>query len=399
MAKIKQVVGRQILDSRGDPTLEVDVILEDGIIGRSSVPSGASTGRYEAFKVEDTNKAINNVSILGKNLIGHDADDQERIDLMMINTDASANKSNLGGNVLLAISLACCEAAAKTLKLPLYKYIAQISKMGITQFILPTPMFNIINGGKHADNNLSFQEFMVIPIGGGTFRQKLTDGDEIFKQLKTDLKKMGLSTNVGDEGGFAPKLNSNEEAVELITNAIIKTGHTPREDAGLGIDVAASSIADLSPVTYPLSPVDYYKKMIETYPIILLEDGLSEDDWAGWTKLNALLGSKIKVIGDDLFTTNSARLQKGIELKAANGIIIKPDQIGTLTEAFRTIKLAKQAGYTVIISHRSGETESTFIADLAVGVGAQFIKTGAPSRGERVAKYNQLLRIEEELQY
>lgn len=399
MAKIKQVVGRQILDSRGDPTLEADVILEDGIIGRSSVPSGASTGRYEAFKLEDINKAINNVSILGRNLIGHEADDQERIDLMMINTDASANKSNLGGNVLLAISLACCEAAAKTLKLPLYKYIARISKMGITEFRLPTPMFNIINGGKHADNNLSFQEFMVIPIGVGTFRQKLTDGDEIFKQLKDDLKKMGLSTNVGDEGGFAPKLNSNEEAIELITNAIMKTGHTPREDAGIGLDVAASSIADLAPVTYPLSPVDYYKKISETYPIILLEDGLSEDDWAGWTKLNAALGSKIKIIGDDLYTTNSARLQKGIELKAANGIIIKPDQIGTLTETFRTIKLAKQAGYTIIISHRSGETESTFIADLAVGVGAEMIKTGAPSRGERVAKYNQLLRIEEELQY
>lgn len=399
MSKIKRINGREILDSRGDKTIEVDVLLDNGILGRSSVPSGASTGKYEAYKLEDIRKAIDNVEILARNLVGHDADDQERIDLMMINTDGSANKGNLGGNVLLSISLACCVAAAQDKKMPLYRYIAQISKLAINQFIMPTPMFNIINGGKHADNNLSFQEFMAIPIGSGSFRQKLNDGDEIFHQLKADFKKMGLSTNVGDEGGFAPKLNSNEEAMELITNAIVKTGHTPREEVGIGIDVAASSISDLAPITYPLSPVDYYKKIVDAYPIVLLEDGLSEDDWSGWTKLNTELGQKIKVIGDDLYTTNVVRLQKGIELKAANGIIIKPDQIGTLTETFRTIKLAKQAGYTVIISHRSGETEATFIADLAVGVGAQFIKTGAPSRGERVAKYNQLLRIEEELQY
>lgn len=397
MAKITQIKGRKILDSRGDYTVEVDVYLDDGIIGRASVPSGASTGRYETFRLADIDQVIKNIGNLEISLVGQDASNQEQIDLLMINADGTANKSKLGGNAILAISLAVCEAAAKSEKLPLYRYIAKIFTSEQTSFKMPIPMFNIINGGKHADNNLPFQEFMIIPMGQKTIHQRVFEGDKVFKELKAIIKKMGLSTGVGDEGGFAPRLNSNEEALELLKMAIINAGYIPKQDIGIGIDVAASSIPDLSPITYPLSPIDYYKKLITKYPVVLIEDGLSEDDWANWVKLTEVIGSDTKIIGDDLFTTNSQRLQMGIEKKAANGIIIKPDQIGTLTETFKTIKLAKQAGYTVIISHRSGETESTFIADLAVGVGAEFIKTGAPDRGERVAKYNQLLRIEEEL--
>lgn len=397
MANIKKVTARKILDSRGDFTLETDIMLDDGTIGRSSVPAGASKGRYEAYRVSDVEKAIANTQILSRSIIGQKAEDQEKIDLAMINTDGTANKSNLGGNVILALSLATCDAAAKANKMPLYKYISEISGAKLNQFSLPIPMFNIINGGKHADNNLSFQEFMVIPLGNKSFKQRVEDADEIFHQLKSDLKAMGLSTNVGDEGGFAPKLNSNEEAMELITNAIVKTGHKPREDAAIGLDIAASSIPNLPAVTYPLSPVSYYQKISNNYPIALIEDGLGEDDWNGWTQLTETLGKSLKIIGDDLFTTNPKRIEKGITQKCANGLIIKPDQIGTLTEMFKTIRIAKQGNYTIIISHRSGETESTFIADLAVGVGAQLIKSGAPSRGERVAKYNQLIRIEEEL--
>jgi enolase len=397
MAKITQIKGRKILDSRGDYTIEVDVFLDDGTMGRSSVPSGASTGRYEAFKIVDIDQVITNVKNLSTALNGVEATDQQKIDLLMINTDGTGNKQKLGGNTILAISLAVCDAAAKSLKMPLYRYIGKISGLSDSSYSMPIPMFNIINGGKHADNNLPFQEFMIIPMGAKTIHQRINEGDKVFKELKSMMKKMGLSTNVGDEGGFAPKLNSNEEALELLKMAIINAGFTPKVDIGIGIDVAASSINDLSPITYPLSSVEYYKKLITKYPIILLEDGLSEDDWDEWIKLTQSIGNEICVVGDDLFTTNSQRLQLGIERKAANGIIIKPDQIGTLSETIKTIKLAKQAGYATIISHRSGETESTFIADLAVGVGADFIKTGAPDRGERVAKYNQLLRIEEEL--
>ncbi len=397
MAVIKKIESRKILDSRGDFTIEVDVYLDDGSMGRASVPSGASKGRYEAFRVTDIDKALSNIQILAKSLIGQKAEDQQRIDIAMINTDGTANKSNLGGNVILAISLAVCEAAAKSAKIPLFKYIAQTSGIKIDKFKLPIPMFNIINGGKHADNNLPFQEFMVIPSGNKSFKQRVEEGVDIFHQLKTDLKAMKLSTNVGDEGGFAPKLNTNEEAMELLTNAIVKAGYKPREDTGIGIDVAASAITNFSAVTYPLSPISYYQKISNTYPITLIEDGLGEDDWDGWTKLTATIGNKVKIIGDDLYTTNPNRLQKGVAQKCANGIIIKPDQIGTLTETFKTIRMAKESNYTIIISHRSGETESTFISDLAVGVGADLIKTGAPSRGERVAKYNQLIRIEEEL--
>ncbi len=395
MAKIKFIRARKIVDSRANYTLEVDVILDDGAWGRSSVPSGASTGRYEAFMQTDIDKAINNVDILSKSLIGQEASEQEKVDLLMINTDGSANKENLGGNTILAISLAVAEAQANSLRMPLYRYIGQL--IGNNNFKLPIPLFNILNGGKHADNNLPFQEFMIIPDGDGSFSDRLAKGVKVYHQLKDDLHKIGLSVAVGDEGGFAPRINSNEEAMELVTGAITHAGYTPREDVAMGIDVAASSIADLSPITYPLDPIRYYQKIVSEYPIVLLEDPLSEDDWEGWAKINQTLGGQIKIIGDDIFTTNPTRLERGIREKSANGLIIKPDQIGTLTEAMRAVKMAKQAGFSVVVSHRSGETESTFIADLAVGVGADFIKTGAPCRGERVAKYNQLLRIEEEI--
>lgn len=398
MSKIKSVHGREILDSRGDSTIEVDVVLEDGASGRASIPSGASTGRNEAYKITDISKALNNVEVLAKSVIGQEASDQEKIDLLMINTDGSPNKENLGGNVILAISLAICQASANSAKKPLYQYIREISKIDdLKSYKMPTPLFNIINGGKHADSNLPFQEFMIIPTKDGSFKDKLLIGAKVYHQLKKDLAKLDLSTAVGDEGGFAPKLNSNEEALELLVASIQNAGLTPREDVSLGLDVAASSISDLNAITYPDKPADYYDKLITKYPIELIEDPLGEDDWQGWVELNQKIGSNIKLVGDDIFTTNPARLQLGIEKKAANSIIIKPDQIGTLTEVFQTVHKAIDAGYSIVVSHRSGETESTFIADLAVGVGANFIKTGAPARGERVSKYNQLLRIEENL--
>lgn len=397
MAKIKSIHGREILDSRADSTIEVDVILDDGSLGRASIPSGASTGRNEAFKITDIAKALNNVDVLAKNLIGQEASDQEKIDLLMINSDGTPNKENLGGNVILALSLAICQASAISAKKPLYQYIREVSKIDIEGYKMPIPLFNIINGGKHADSNLPFQEFMVIPTADGSFKEMLMMGAKVYHQLKKDLAKLNLSTAVGDEGGFAPKLNSNDEAMELLVASIQNAGFIPREQISIGLDVAASSIADLNSVTYPDKPAEYYAKIVEKYPIALIEDPLGEDDWQGWIELNQKIGSKIKLVGDDIFTTNPARIQQGIEKKAANSIIIKPDQIGTLTEAFRTIHLALDAGFDIVVSHRSGETESTFIADLAVGVGAQYIKTGAPARGERTAKYNQLLRIEEGL--
>lgn len=396
MAAIAVVHGREIIDSRGNSTLEVDVALADGSRGRASVPSGASTGRSEAYKLEDISRAIANVDLIAKNLIGQDAADQQRIDLLLINTDGTENKSNLGGNVTLAISLAVAQATSQAAKVPLYQYLHTIG--GTKESIaLPIPMFNIINGGKHADSGLAFQEFMVVPTGGASYRERLMMGVLIFKALKTELTQMGQSIAVGDEGGFAPRLNSNEEAIEVILSAIERTKFTPKQDVGLAIDVAASSIPDLKPITYPLDPLTYYEKLITDYPLVLLEDPLTEDDWAGWASLTSRIGSKIHIVGDDLFTTNKLRLQRGVNEHAANAIIIKPDQIGTLTETFQTIQLARQSGMAIVVSHRSGETESTFIADLAVGIGAEYIKTGAPSRGERVAKYNQLLRIEEEM--
>jgi enolase len=397
MAKIAKIIGREILDSRGDSTLEAEVTLEDGSVGRASIPAGASKGTLEAYKITDINKAINNLDVISKNLIGQEASDQEKIDLLLINSDGTSNKQNLGGNVILAVSLAVCTASAISSKKPLYIYISEIFKSETNAFKIPSPLFNIVNGGKHADSNLPFQEFMIIPTGEKTFKEKLMIGAKVYHQLKNDLSKMGLSIAVGDEGGFAPKLNSNEEALELLVASIQNAGFKPLEDVAIGLDIAASSIPDLNAITYPDKPVDYYAKLIEKYPIVLLEDPLGEDDWDSWIALNQLVGAKIRLVGDDIFTTNPARLQQGIEKKAANSIIIKPDQIGTLTETFRTVKLAKEAGYSVIVSHRSGETESIFIADLAVGVGAGYIKSGAPARGERVSKYNELLRIEENL--
>lgn len=397
MAKIKSIHGREIFDSRADKTLEVEVVLEDGSLGRASIPSGASTGTLEAYKLTDMKKCLENLEILAKNLIGQEASDQEKIDLLMINSDGTPNKENLGGNVILAISLAVCIASSDSAKKPLYQYINEISKSNQQSYAMPTPLFNIVNGGKHADSNLPFQEFMIIPMGEKSFREKLEIGAKVYHQLKNDLKKMNLSVAVGDEGGFAPKLNSNDEALELMVSSIQNAGFKPLEDVAIGIDAAASSIPDLNAVTYPDKPVDYFSKLIDKYPIILLEDPLGEDDWAGWVELNQKIGSRIKLVGDDIFTTNPSRIEMGIQKKAANSIIIKPDQIGTLTEAFRTVKMAKSAGYSVVVSHRSGETESTFIADLAVGIGANYLKSGAPARGERVAKYNQVLRIEESL--
>lgn len=398
MAKIKSIYGREILDSRASSTIEVDVELEDGSLGRASIPAGASTGHWEAYKIADAKKSLENLEILKKTLIGQESSEQEKIDLMMINSDGTPNKENLGSNVILALSLAICSATANSQKKPLYRYINEISKIQLSSFKMPTPLFNIINGGKHADNNLPFQEFMIIPTADTSFRDKLFLGAKVYNQLKSDLKKMNLSVAVGDEGGFAPRLNSNEEALELLVQSIQNAGLKPMEEMAIGLDVAASSIPDLNAVTYPQTPIDYYVGLIDKYPIDLIEDPLGEDDWTGWAELTQKVAQRIKLVGDDVFTTNPSRLQMGIEKKVANSIIIKPDQIGTLTETIRTVTLAKQANYSVIVSHRSGETESIFISDLAVGIGADYIKSGAPARGERVSKYNQILRIEESLQ-
>ena len=396
MSAIQQIHGREILDSRGDTTLEVEIHLTDNAVGRASVPSGASNGRWEAFKLADIKQAISNVDVVAKNLIGQDALDQEKIDLLLINSDGSDNKANLGSNVTLAISLAVAEAAAIASKKPLYMYLHSIA--GVQEGLrMPIPMFNIINGGRVADSGLAFQAFMIVPTGGNSYHDRLWNGVKIFKALKAELVQMGQSVAVGDEGGFAPHLNSNEEAIEVMLTAIGRTGLRPRQDVDLALDVAASAIPDLKPITYPLDPLSYYEKIVTDYPIALLEDPLTEDDWAGWSTLTGRIGSRVKLVGDDLFTTNRVRLERGINEHAANAIVIKPDQIGTLTETLQAIRLARSASMAIVISHRSGETESTFIADLAVAVGAEYIKTGAPSRGERVAKYNQLLRIEEAL--
>lgn len=394
MAAIKTIQGREILDSRANSTLEVDVVLDDGSFGRASVPSGASTGRYEAYKLEDIPRAIANVDLVSKNLIGQDATQQERIDLLLINTDGSDNKANLGGNVTLAISLAVAEAAAKTQSLPLYEYIHTLAKTS-EEMRLPLPMFTLINGGKHADSGLSFQEFSVVPVKRGTFRERLQIGVLLFQGLKAELQQMNQTTALGDEGGFAPRLNSNEEAIEVLLSAVERMKFAPRTDIEIGLDVAASAIPDLKAVTYPLDPLGYFEKLVTDYPIALLEDPLPEDDWGGWADLTQRIGTKVRVIGDDLYTTNRVRLQRGINERAGNTFMVKPDQIGTLTETLQAIALAREASMDVVISHRAGETESTFIADLAVGVGAEYIKAGAPARGERVAKYNQLLRIAE----
>lgn len=410
---IADIHAREILDSRGYPTLEVDVILEDGSFGSAAVPSGASTGEHEACELRDgdetryggkgTQKAVDNVNTeIAEALEDMEADDQYEIDEMLIDVDGTANKSKLGANAILGVSIAVAKAAAASYGMPLYRYLG-----GIVGNTLPVPMMNILNGGKHADNTVDIQEFMVMPVGADTFSDALRMGTEIFHSLRSVLKKQNYNTSVGDEGGFAPSLKSNEEAFDVIMDAIVLAGYTPGEEIVLAIDVAASEMyKDGAYHMYKSGGasktademVAWYASMCEQYPLFSIEDGMGENDWTGWSMLTeALSGKGIQLVGDDLFVTNPAFLQRGIDENIANAILIKVNQIGTLTETLHTIALAKQHQYATIISHRSGETEDVTIADIAVATNAGQIKTGAPSRTDRVAKYNQLLRIEEEL--
>lgn len=407
---IADIHGREILDSRGNPTVEVEVILEDGTLGRAAVPSGASTGEYEAHELRDgdgkrflgkgVQKAVNNINEeIADALEGFDAAEQAQIDNIMLDLDGTDNKSKLGANAILGVSLAVARAAAEYHMMPLYRYIG-----GLSSVTLPTPMMNILNGGKHADNNVDIQEFMIMPHNASSFSEALRMGVEVFHNLKKVLKSKGMSTSVGDEGGFAPNIGSNEEAFDLILEAIQKAGYVPKQDIVLAVDSAASEM--FSDGKYKMykstgdlktsdEMVKWYSDLVEKYPIYSIEDGLDENDWDGWKNLTDAIGSKCQLVGDDLFVTNVEFLSKGIERKTANSILIKVNQIGTLTETLQTIDLAHQSGYNTVISHRSGETEDTFIADLSVATGSGQIKTGAPSRSDRVAKYNQLIRIEE----
>lgn len=420
MCEIEDIRARQILDSRGNPTVEVDVKLIDGSIGRASVPSGASTGIYEAKELRDNvkgeymgkgvQKAIDNInSIITPNLLGEDAFDQQLIDGLMMEMDGSFNKSTLGANAMLAVSLACARAGAEALGIPLYRYLG-----GLNGRVLPTPMMNILNGGAHANNNIDFQEFMISPVGMSTFSEALQAGSEIFHTLKIILNEKGLATTVGDEGGFAPNLNSTRDAIEVVISAIEKAGYNTN-NVKLCLDVAASELyeeGECSGGVCSLSQyylkgenkkmtseqmIDYLAELVQDYPIISIEDGLAQDDWLGWQNLTQKLGNKCQLVGDDLFVTNTKRLLEGIEKKAANSILIKPNQIGTLTETMEAVLLASENNYSAVISHRSGETEDSFIADLAVAVNCGLIKTGSLSRTDRLAKYNELIRIEEEL--
>ena len=414
---IKDIKASQIFDSRGNPTIEVTVILDDGSIGSSKVPSGASTGTYEAYELRDgdyqifnglgVSKAVDNVNKkISKNLIDEDAYNQELIDNMLINLDGTKNKSKLGANAILGTSLAIAKAASNSLKIPLYRYLG-----GIFGHKMPMPMMNILNGGKHSSNNLSIQEFMIVPVGADNFRESMQMCVEIYQVLKQLLKQKGLSVAVGDEGGFAPNLENDEEAIKLILEAIEMAGLKKEKDVKIALDVASSEMREeakkIQKEGYYFWKTDEYKtkdemikyiiKLTEKYPIMSVEDGLSEEDWKEWKELTSKIGKKVDLVGDDLFVTNKERLEKGIKNNVANSILIKPNQIGTLTETLETIALAKEDGYKTIISHRSGETEDTFIADLSVAVNAGQIKMGAPCRSERVAKYNRLLKIEEEL--
>ena len=410
-AAIEEVYAREILDSRGQPTVEVEVYLDDGSEGRAAVPSGASTGANEAIELRDgdmsryggkgVTKAVSNVNdIIAPELIAWDAVDQIGIDEKMIELDGTPNKGKLGANAILGVSLAVAKAAAASAGLPLYRYIG-----GTAARDLPVPMMNILNGGKHADNNVDLQEFMVMPAGADSFSDALRMGAEVFHSLKSVLKGRGLNTSVGDEGGFAPNLNSNEEAIQVIVEAIEKAGYVPGEHVFIALDPAASELykdgkyhfAGEGVVRTTDEMVDYYEELVNKYPIISLEDGLAEDDWDGWVKLTERLGKRIQIVGDDLYVTNTGFLKKGIEVGASNAILIKLNQIGTLTETLAAIEMAKRAKFAAVVSHRSGETEDTTIADVVVATNAGQIKTGAPSRTDRVAKYNQLLRIEEEL--
>lgn len=410
--EIVDVRALEVLDSRGNPTVEVSVYLMDGTEGRAMVPSGASTGVHEAVELRDgdkdrylgkgTLKAVDNVNnIIAEEIIGMDAVDQLAIDELLIELDGTPNKGKLGANALLGVSMATARAAADSLGLPLYRYLG-----GTNAKLLPTPMMNILNGGSHADNTVDIQEFMIMPVGAPTFREAIRMGAEVFHALKKVLKDMGLNTSVGDEGGFAPNLKTNEEALQCMIKAIEEAGYRPKDDVCIALDAAASEFYEEDKNQYNLAGegvirtaeemVDYYEMLIDKYPIVSIEDGLAEDDWDGWKLMTERLGSKIQIVGDDLFVTNTERLKKGIEEGIANSILIKVNQIGTLTETFDAIEMAKKAGYTAVVSHRSGETEDTTIADIVVALNAGQIKTGSLSRTDRVAKYNQLMRIEED---
>jgi len=418
MNKIKSIKAMQVLDSRGNPTLQVKVILEDGTVGKAIVPSGASTGSFEAVELRDNDKnrymgksvekAVRNVNEqIAVKLSGEDVFKQNIIDKKLIEIDGTENKANLGANATLGVSLACSDAAAKYLNMPLYEYIGGISGTNI-----PIPMMNILNGGKHSDNNVNIQEFMIVPVGGKDFKEMMQMTSEIYHTLKKVLKERNLSTAVGDEGGFAPNLSSDKEALDLIVEAIEKAGYKQREDVALALDVAATEMYEEAKKTgqekgylfwktgeyiSTINMIDYLEELVDEYPIISIEDGLAEEDWEGWKELTNRLGDKIQLVGDDLFVTNISRLEKGIKNKVANSILIKPNQIGTLTETLNAIKLAKANGYSTVISHRSGETEDTFIADLSVAINSRYIKAGAPARTDRVAKYNRILNIEDEI--
>ncbi|HEX5169875.1 MAG TPA: phosphopyruvate hydratase [Cyclobacteriaceae bacterium] len=414
MSLIESVHARQILDSRGNPTIEVDVVTESGAFGRAAVPSGASTGTHEAVELRDGDKkrflgkgvlkAVNNVNTkIAEEIVGFNVFDQNLLDRVMIELDATPNKAKLGANAILGTSLAIAKAAAMEAGMPLYRYIG-----GVSANTLPVPMMNILNGGSHADNSIDFQEFMVMPVGAETFSEALRMGAEIFHTLKKVLHDKGLSTNVGDEGGFAPNIGSNEEAIEVVLKAIEKAGFKPGEEIFIALDPAASEFYDAKSKNYVFKKsdgrklssdemVDYWAKWAKKYPIISIEDGMAEDDWTGWKKITDKIGSKIQLVGDDLFVTNVTRLQDGIDKGVANSILVKVNQIGSLTETIAAVNLAKRNSYTSIMSHRSGETEDSTIADLAVALNTGQIKTGSASRSDRMAKYNQLIRIEEEL--
>ncbi|GAB4473336.1 MAG: phosphopyruvate hydratase [Thermoflexibacter sp.] len=414
MAFIQNIVARQILDSRGNPTVEVDVLTENGHRGRAAVPSGASTGKHEAVELRDNDKkvfmgkgvlqAVNNVNeIIAEELIGYSVFEQNLIDKIMIELDGTHNKGKLGANAILGVSLAVAKAAAMEARLPLYKYIG-----GVNANTLPVPMMNILNGGSHADNGIDFQEFMVMPVKAESFRESLRIGTEIFHNLKSVLKAKGLSTNVGDEGGFAPNIKSNVEAIEVVLQSIEKAGYKAGEDVFIALDPAASEFFDEEAGVYhfkkstgdkltPVEMANYWANWCKQYPIISIEDGMAEDDWKGWRELTDLVGKKTQLVGDDLFVTNVKRLQEGIDKGIGNAILVKVNQIGSLTETIDTVNLAKRNAYKSIMSHRSGETEDSTIADLAVALNTGQIKTGSASRSDRMAKYNQLLRIEEEL--
>ena len=412
MSLFYDVNAREVLDSRGNPTVEVEVYLEDGTMGRVIIPSGASTGVHEAVELRDGDKdrylgkgtlqAVDNVlNVIAPEVIGMSVFDQVAIDKMLIELDGTPNKGKLGANAILGVSLAAAKAAAAYLDMPLYQYIG-----GVNAKVLPVPMMNILNGGKHADNNVDIQEFMIMPVGAKSFREALRMGTEIYHNLKKVLKARGSLSGVGDEGGFAPNLDTNEEALAVIVEAIEKAGYKPGEDVRLALDVASSEIyrdgkyhlASENEAKTNAEMVEYYAYLCDKYPIISIEDGLAEDDWEGWKLMTEKLGDRLQIVGDDLFVTNTERLKQGIESDTANAILIKVNQIGTLTETLDAIEMAKRAGYTAVVSHRSGESEDATIADLAVAVNAGQIKTGAPCRTDRIAKYNQLLRIEEELE-